>query len=153
MRGTRWAAGAKTHKNIGCLSNTGPDPLKNYKATKPAFTFGVSLAGRRWPAYSDIWILPPLIKKQQQKNNKKNVKVGPPLTKLPGSVHGGRGGGGLGPNISRMVSTFTVCKSVSCMAVLCGPLIIFGINPYPANIFVQKCRLFLSSVAYIQVHF
>ena len=26
------------HKNIGFLSNTGPDPLKNHKATKPAFT-------------------------------------------------------------------------------------------------------------------
>ena len=27
----------KNHKNIGFLSNTGPDPLKNHKATKPAF--------------------------------------------------------------------------------------------------------------------
>ena len=26
----------KNHKNIGFLSNTGPDPLKNHKATKPA---------------------------------------------------------------------------------------------------------------------
>ena len=26
----------KIHKNIGFLSNTGPDPLKNHKATKPA---------------------------------------------------------------------------------------------------------------------
>ena len=25
----------KNHKNIGFLSNTGPDPLKNHKATKP----------------------------------------------------------------------------------------------------------------------
>ena len=30
----------KNHKNIGFLSNTGPDPLKNHKATKPAFNFG-----------------------------------------------------------------------------------------------------------------
>ena len=29
------------HKNIGFLSNTGPDPLKNHKATKPAFTVGL----------------------------------------------------------------------------------------------------------------
>ena len=36
-------------------SNTGPDPLKNHKATKPAFN-GVSLAGRRWPDFSSIWI-------------------------------------------------------------------------------------------------
>ena len=28
----------KNHKNIGFLSNTGPDPLKNHKATKPAFS-------------------------------------------------------------------------------------------------------------------
>ena len=27
-------------KNIGFLSNTGPDPLKNHKATKPAFNVG-----------------------------------------------------------------------------------------------------------------
>ena len=40
-------------QNIGFLSNTSPDPLKNHKATKPAFTVGpssvlvngVSLAG------------------------------------------------------------------------------------------------------------
>ena len=27
----------KNHKNIGFLNNTGPEPLRNYKATKPAF--------------------------------------------------------------------------------------------------------------------
>ena len=27
----------KNHKTLGFLSNTGPDPLKNHKATKPAF--------------------------------------------------------------------------------------------------------------------
>ena len=27
----------KNHKNIGFLSNTGPDPLNNHKATKPEF--------------------------------------------------------------------------------------------------------------------
>ena len=49
----------KIHKNTGFLSNTGSDPLKNHKATKPAFNVetiigtpanrhlnGVSLAGR-----------------------------------------------------------------------------------------------------------
>ena len=30
----------KNHKNIGFLINTGPDSLKNHKATKPAFNFG-----------------------------------------------------------------------------------------------------------------
>ena len=34
----------KNHKSIAFLSNTGPDPLKNHKATKPAFTSGQSLA-------------------------------------------------------------------------------------------------------------
>ena len=35
------------HKNIGFLSNTGPDPLKNHKATKPSFNVGPSLACQR----------------------------------------------------------------------------------------------------------
>ena len=30
----------KNRKNIGFLSDTGSDPLKNYKATKPAFNVG-----------------------------------------------------------------------------------------------------------------
>ena len=34
----------KNHKSIGSLSNTGLDPLKNHKATKPAFTVGPSSA-------------------------------------------------------------------------------------------------------------
>ena len=35
---------SKNHKNIGFLSNTGQDPLKNHKATKPAFNVGQSSA-------------------------------------------------------------------------------------------------------------
>ena len=34
----------------GFLSNTGPDPLKNHKSTKPAFNFGSSMLGHHWPA-------------------------------------------------------------------------------------------------------
>ena len=34
----------KNHKNIGFLSNTGPEPLKKLQATKPAFKVGPSLA-------------------------------------------------------------------------------------------------------------
>ena len=34
----------KNHKNRGCISNTGPDPLKSHKATKPAFNVEQSLA-------------------------------------------------------------------------------------------------------------
>ena len=30
----------KSHKNIGFLSNAGPDPLKNHKATKPDLMLG-----------------------------------------------------------------------------------------------------------------
>ena len=32
----------KNHKNVGFLSNTGPDPLINHKATKPALNVGPS---------------------------------------------------------------------------------------------------------------
>ena len=61
----------KNHINIGFLSNTGPDPLKksqNFQASIECWGIigtpakrhlnGVSLAGRRWPVLSDIWILP-----------------------------------------------------------------------------------------------
>ena len=34
----------KNHKNIGFRCNTGPDPLIDHKATKPAFNVGPSLA-------------------------------------------------------------------------------------------------------------
>ena len=37
----------KNHKNIGFLSDTGPDPPKIYKATKPAFNVEPSLARQR----------------------------------------------------------------------------------------------------------
>ena len=36
----------KSH-NIGFLCNTGPDPLKNHKATKPAFNVGPASAHQR----------------------------------------------------------------------------------------------------------
>ena len=52
MRKSRGGTGGPTstlenHKNIGFLSNTGPDPLKNHKATKPAFNVGLSSARKR----------------------------------------------------------------------------------------------------------
>ena len=37
----------KNHKNIGFLSNTGLDRLKNHKATKLAFNVRPSSAGQR----------------------------------------------------------------------------------------------------------
>ena len=57
---------------IGALSNTGPDPLKKHKATKPAFNDGPSTARQR----SDD-------APHQLKTHKKIVK----LTKLSGSAH------------------------------------------------------------------
>ena len=59
----------KITKNIGFLSNTGPDTLTNHKAIKP-ISDGVSLVGRRLPAYGGtcIWILPLIkLKKNKQK--------------------------------------------------------------------------------------
>ena len=48
MHGSRWGGGQaktlKNHKKIGFSSNTGPDPLKNRKATKPVFNVGPSSA-------------------------------------------------------------------------------------------------------------
>ena len=43
-----WTPTVKS-KNIRFLSNTGPDPLKNNKATKPAFNVGPSSAHQRTP--------------------------------------------------------------------------------------------------------
>ena len=37
----------ENHKNIGFLSNTGPDPIKIHKATKPAFNVRPSSARQR----------------------------------------------------------------------------------------------------------
>ena len=86
----------KNHKNIGFLCNTGADPLKNHKATKPAFNVGpssarqrnaISMAFCRWPMMAQLkWYLDPL-SPHQLKKTQKNVKFGPPLTKLSGSGH------------------------------------------------------------------
>ena len=67
MHGSREGAGGrnpllKNHKNIGFLSNTGPDPLKNHKAAKPAFNDG-PLSARQWNAINMMahlwWCLDP----------------------------------------------------------------------------------------------
>ena len=67
----------KNHKNIGFISISGPDPLKNHKATKPAFNCrplsacqqnAISMAfagGPMMTPFSAIWILFPLIKKRK----------------------------------------------------------------------------------------
>ena len=40
----------KNHKNLGFLSNTGPEPLKNHKATKPDL-----MLGHYWLASETPW--------------------------------------------------------------------------------------------------
>ena len=64
------------------LSNTGPYPLKNHKATKPAFN--VELAKNHLNGVSPKWYLDPV-------SSKNVVRVGPPLGKRFGSAHGGIG--------------------------------------------------------------
>ena len=48
-RGSRPPPEKKKHKNIGFLSNTGPDPLENHKATKPVFIVGPTSATSETP--------------------------------------------------------------------------------------------------------
>ena len=91
--GPEVGTGVKNHKNVGFLSNTSLDPLKKYKATKPAFNIGPSSARRRdviliafhWRADDG-----PLIVVFGSSHQLKEivVKAGPPLTKLSGSAHG-----------------------------------------------------------------
>ena len=67
VQGVRIPPHSEKSQNIGFRRNTGPDPLVNQDATKPAFNVGltsarqkkrhlngVSLAGQRWPAFSGI---------------------------------------------------------------------------------------------------
>ena len=91
----------KSPKNIGFLSNTGPDPLKNHKATEPAFNFGPistrqqikwrfaggqMMAGLKWYLLGSS--LPSKRKKKKQaKKKKKHWQRWTPLTKLSNSVH------------------------------------------------------------------
>ena len=97
MRGTRGGVGTgvqtplETHENIGSLSNTGLDPLKYHKATKPSFKFGplparqrnaiYSLAGRCCLAYSGICLDPLSLLKLKIQNKKHTLsKLTPPHT-------------------------------------------------------------------------
>ena len=70
-----WGKGVRTlplknNKNSMFLSNTGLDPLKNHKSTKP-----------------DIWIPFPLIKKFDNKTSELGPGLRNPLAKLSGSAH------------------------------------------------------------------
>ena len=74
----------ENHKNIGFLSNSGPDSLKNYEATEPALNIGPSSARQR----ADDGPLIVQFGSANPSTKKKNVvKNGPPQTKLSGSTH------------------------------------------------------------------
>ena len=61
MGGSRGGTGVRTplplkyHKNIGFLNNTSPDPLKNHKATKPAFNVGPPSAAAKHHLNGVCW--------------------------------------------------------------------------------------------------
>ena len=86
----------KNHKTIRFSSNTGPDPLKNrsYQASIQCWVIIGTPAKRhlmafRWRADGGPLIVVPastLPSSTKQKQTKKVVKVGPPLTKLSGSA-------------------------------------------------------------------
>ena len=81
MRGSRKGGGGgrgsgSPIEKIGFLNNTGPDRLKNHKATKPAFNDRLSIvcfAGGPMMVYSGIWILPPHHQLKKQKKKKKKT--------------------------------------------------------------------------------
>ena len=87
-RGSGYPPPEKSQKNAGFLSNTGPDPLKNHKATKPDSMWRrhrhASETPFKWRFAGPVIELFGLSHKKQ---NKKRCKVGPSLTKLSGSAH------------------------------------------------------------------
>ena len=91
MRGSRGGGGGggggtgglKNHKNIEFLSNTGPDPLEFSKLPSQHSTLGhhrhaseTSFKGVPYhrPAFSDIWILSPL--KKRQSSDPDQIRMG-----------------------------------------------------------------------------
>ena len=95
MRGSRGVQGVRTkpeksqkYRVSWHLSNTGPDPLKNHKAAKPAFNVETSPAGQqnaismafRW--WVDDGPVLVVFGTALLSSAKKIVQFGPPLTKL-----------------------------------------------------------------------
>ena len=79
----------KIHKTIGFLSNTGLDPLKNHKATKPAFHVRPTSAFR-WRADGGtlvFWYLDPSSPHQLKNHKKKQRQSWAPLWQNSGSAH------------------------------------------------------------------
>ena len=80
----------KITKNIGLLSNTGLDPLKNHKATKQAFTVEPSSARQfRWRADNDplIVLFGSSVPSSTKNVYKTRSQIRPPMTKRSGSAH------------------------------------------------------------------
>ena len=87
----------ENYKNIGFLSNTSPDPFKITKLPSQQPMFGhyrpASETPFNWrfaggPMMAQLYrYLDPLSPHQIKKIKKNVIKVGPPLTKLPGSAH------------------------------------------------------------------
>ena len=81
-------------QNIWFLINTGPDPQKNHKATKPSINVGAPSSARkrnanlmvfRWRADDDPLLVifgSSLPEQKQTKTTKNVVRVGPPLANL-----------------------------------------------------------------------
>ena len=69
----------KNHKNIGFLSNTGPDPLKKTQRYQARFQYWAIIGP---PAKRKFINLP-----QPPPPQKKNVRVGTPLAKHSGSAY------------------------------------------------------------------
>ena len=63
-QGVRTPPPPKNHKNIGFLSNTGPDPLKNHKATQARVQFR-AIIGTPAKRQVFVWILSPFYKKRK----------------------------------------------------------------------------------------
>ena len=83
-------------QNIGFLSKSGPDPLKNYQATDPAFNVGSSSARQRnailmvfcW--WADDGPLIVVLRSSHHSSIKRKtnvVKIRPPLAKISRSAH------------------------------------------------------------------
>ena len=65
----------KNHKSIGFLCNTGPDPLKNHKATKPAFNVGPSSARKLFFGVLDKARFKPVSSKQKKIKEKTQAVI------------------------------------------------------------------------------
>ena len=80
-------------QNLGLVSNSGPDLLKNHKATEPAFNVGPSSSSQgdaiemvfRWRADDDPLIV--VFGSSHPSSTKNNRQSWTPSDKIYGSVH------------------------------------------------------------------